>query len=95
MAASQGAEPSPGGFPGHQECAEDGSGPALFAAVIENRAKEVGMAVLDADELRLELSQFVEPGRLYTSTLMHLVPRGVRQVVIVGTAHHEVRGGLP
>jgi hypothetical protein len=63
----------------------------LFAAAIENRAKEVGLAVLDANELRLELSQFVEPGRLYTSTLVHLVPRGVRQVVVVGTAHHEVR----
>ena len=61
-----------------------------FAAVIENRAKEVGVAVLDLSLLRLELSQFVEPGRLYTSTQLHLVPRAPRQIVVVGSQHHEV-----
>ncbi|KAI8469891.1 MAG: muts domain V-domain-containing protein [Monoraphidium minutum] len=66
--------------------------PACFAAAIENRAKEVGVAVLDLEAMRLELSQFVEPGHLYTSTLLHLAPRGPRQVVVVGSAHHEVAG---
>ena len=53
--------------------------------------REVGVAVLDLADLRLELSQFVEPGRAYASTLMHLMPRGPQRVVVVGTAHHEVR----
>jgi hypothetical protein len=38
------------------------------AAVIENRAKEVGVAVLYLDSLKLQISQFIEAGRcaLYT-----------------------------
>lgn len=85
--------------PAHEEPAngpaggdEDGLEPVCFAAAIENRAKEVGVALLDLASLRLELAQFVEPGRLYTSTLLHLAPRGARQVVVVGTQHHEACG---
>lgn len=65
--------------------------PTCFAAAIENRAKEVGVALLDLAALRLELYQFVEPGHLYTSTLLHLVPRAPQQVVVVASNHHEVR----
>ncbi len=75
---------------GQHEEEDDPLLPTYWAAVIENRAKEVGVAVLDLAELRLELSQFVEPGRLYTSTLLHLVPRAPRAVVVVGSQHHEV-----
>lgn len=75
---------------GPEEAEDDELMPTCFAAAIENRAKEVGVAVLDLESLRLELSQFVEPGHMYTSTLMHLVPRRPRQVVVVGSQHHEV-----
>jgi hypothetical protein len=34
----------------------------VFAAAIENRAKEVGLAVLDVQRMTLEISQFIEPG---------------------------------
>jgi hypothetical protein len=34
-----------------------------YAAVIENRAKEVGVAVLYLDSLKLQVSQFIEAGR--------------------------------
>ena len=80
---------------GEAEEDDDGSPPCL-AAAIENRAKEVGVAMLDPATLTLELSQFVEPGRQYTSTLLHLAPRAPRRVITVGGAHHEVngRGGL-
>ncbi|KIZ06394.1 DNA mismatch repair protein MSH4 [Monoraphidium neglectum] len=74
-----------------QDKIEDDLAP-IFAACIENRAKEVGVAVLDLAALRLELSQFIEPGHTYTSTLMHLVPRAPWQVVVVGSSHHEVAG---
>ena len=35
-----------------------GSSPSRVAAVIENRAKEVGMAFFDSDEATLTLTQF-------------------------------------
>jgi len=34
-----------------------------YAAVIENRAKEVGVAVLHLDSLKIHISQFIEAGR--------------------------------
>lgn len=34
-----------------------------YAAVIENRAKEVGVAILYLDSLKLQISQFIEAGR--------------------------------
>jgi hypothetical protein len=34
-----------------------------YAAVIENRAKEVGVAVLHLDSLKLSISQYIEAGR--------------------------------
>lgn len=34
-----------------------------YAAVIENRAKEVGVAVLHLNSLKLNISQFIEAGR--------------------------------
>jgi hypothetical protein len=76
----------------NEEGSEDENLLASFAAVIENRAREVGVAVLDIAALRLELSQFVEPGRLYTTTLLHLTTKAPRQVVVVDSAHYEVAG---
>jgi hypothetical protein len=49
------------------EAAQALSAPAAdrlsYAAVIENRAKEVGVAVLHLDSLKLQISQFIEAGR--------------------------------
>lgn len=42
------------------------------ASVIENRAKEVGLAVFDSRTLTLHLTQHIEQGRSYTTILMHL-----------------------
>jgi hypothetical protein len=39
-----------------------------YAAVIENRAKEVGVAVLYLDSLQLQISQFIEAGRCAATT---------------------------
>lgn len=77
----------------------DGSPPATqqpssncFAAVIENRAKEVGVAVLDLNSLTLHLTQFIEAGRSYTTTQLLLDAHQPRQLVVVGSLHHEVAG---
>uniref|UniRef100_A0A383WQ55 DNA mismatch repair proteins mutS family domain-containing protein n=1 Tax=Tetradesmus obliquus TaxID=3088 RepID=A0A383WQ55_TETOB len=77
----------------------DGSPPATqqpssncFAAVIENRAKEVGVAVLDLNSLTLHLTQFIEAGRSYTTTHLLLDAHQPRQLVVVGSLHHEVAG---
>jgi ethanolamine utilization microcompartment shell protein EutS len=42
---------------------------AILAAVIDNRAGEVGLAVLDADGGALLLSQHVEATRTFARTL--------------------------
>lgn len=34
-----------------------------YAAAIENRAKEVGIAILDVNSLTLKITQHIEPGR--------------------------------
>lgn len=48
-----------------------------IAAVVENRAKEVGLALYDPSALDLRLCQFIEPGRAYTTTLLLLTEVGV------------------
>jgi DNA mismatch repair ATPase MutS len=63
-----------------------------YAAVIENRAKEVGVAVLDLSTLTLHLTQFIEAGRSYTTTQLLLDACQPRQLVVVGSLHHEVAG---
>eukprot|EP00879_Flechtneria_rotunda_P022276 GHRR01023502.1.p1 GENE.GHRR01023502.1~~GHRR01023502.1.p1 ORF type:complete len:407 (+),score=144.07 GHRR01023502.1:71-1291(+) len=63
-----------------------------YAAVIENRAKEVGVAVLDLSNLSLHITQHIEAGRLYTTTQLLLDACQPRQLVIVGSNHHEVAG---
>jgi hypothetical protein len=40
--------------------------------VIENRAKEVGLACLDMHSMRLTLCQFIEASRSYTGALILL-----------------------
>ncbi|KAF8065536.1 wdr82 [Scenedesmus sp. PABB004] len=85
MAARQG--PPPG-----EEGAPDGAAALAYAAVIENRAKEVGLAVLDVPRLQLCVSQFVEAGRSYTTTQLLLDAAAPRQLVVVGGGHHEVAG---
>lgn len=74
--------------------ARDSSSTHSYAAVIENRAKEVGVAVLHLDTLKLSISQFIEAGRHYTSTACLLDACAPRQVVIVASSHHEVSGGI-
>ena len=44
-------------------------GSSVVAAVIQNRAAEVGVAALDLGTLRLELAQFVEASRSFATTL--------------------------
>jgi DNA mismatch repair ATPase MutS len=63
-----------------------------YAAVIENRAKEVGVAVLDLSSLTLHLTQFIEAGRSYTTTQLLLDAHQPRQLAVVGSLHHEVAG---
>lgn len=51
------------------EEAADGEGGALFAAVIQNRAGEVGVAILDAAGGALLLGQHVETSRTFARAL--------------------------
>jgi hypothetical protein len=92
--------------------------------VIENRAKEVGIATLDVSSLTLRISQHIEAGRCavcaervahysgwpeppgistrwlhiarrsYMTTQLLLDAWAPKQVVIVGSQHHEVSGGV-
>lgn len=57
-----------------------------MAAVIENRAREVGLAVLDSSSMTLTLSQYIEPGRSYTTTLSCLEQWQPADVVVVASA---------
>lgn len=63
--AQPAGEPRPGG----QEAPEEGGEGALLAAVIDNRAGEVGLAMLDAAAGALHLTQFVETTRTFARTL--------------------------
>lgn len=55
---------SEGGLPAEEQAAG-----ALVAGVIDNRAGEVGLAVLDADGGTLLLAQHVETTRTFARTL--------------------------
>lgn len=57
------------GEPGAAEAAEEGEPGAMLAAVIDNRAGEVGLAVLDAGGGTLLLAQHVETTRTFARTL--------------------------
>ncbi|KAG2441521.1 hypothetical protein HXX76_003143 [Chlamydomonas incerta] len=65
----------------------------VAAAVIENRAREVGLAVLDAERLSLRLTQFIEPGRSYAVTAMLLEMVGATDVVVVAAVEAGGGGG--
>lgn len=62
MAATAGRRGEPG-------AAEEGEPGALLAAVIDNRAGEVGLAVLDGGGGALLLAQHVETTRTFARTL--------------------------
>ncbi|KXZ43062.1 hypothetical protein GPECTOR_105g94 [Gonium pectorale] len=55
----------------------------VVASVIENRAREVGLAVLDPATLTLQLSQYIEPGRSYAMTRLLLRMVAASEVVAV------------
>jgi DNA mismatch repair protein MSH4 len=63
---------------------------ATYVAVIENRAKEVGLAALDLGSLTLQLSQYIEPGRHYANTHLALRLHHPRRLILVGSTTHEV-----
>lgn len=55
--------------PADDEEGQADQGGVLVAAVIDNRAGEVGLAVLDAAAGELQLSQYVETTRTFACTL--------------------------
>lgn len=64
-------------------------GSNCYAAVIENRAKEVGVALLDVATLTLHLSQFIEPGRSYTTTVLCLDTYLPKELIVVSSTHQD------
>jgi hypothetical protein len=64
----------------------------IFAAAIQNSAREVGLAIFEAPTLTLHLCQFAEPGRSFDVTRMHLEAfRPACLVVCGGAAEHQAR----
>ena len=66
----------------------------VIAAVIENRAREVGLAVLDLDRLTLSLLQFAELTRHYATTTAQLARFEPSAVVIVSSVQSEQMLGV-
>ena len=64
---------------------DEGCGACKIAACIENRQREVGMAILEPGSMDLRLVQFIEPGRAY-STLQFILAEGVTDVVVSDVA---------
>jgi DNA mismatch repair protein MSH4 len=62
---------------------------ATYVAVIENRAKEVGLAALDLGTLTLQLSQYIEPGRHYANTHLALRLHHPRRLILVGSPNRS------
>ena len=58
-----------------------------LAAVVENRAKEVGLACLDLHSMKLTLCQFIEASRSYTGALHLLEQLDPSELVVVASAH--------
>ncbi|KAG2485478.1 hypothetical protein HYH03_015753 [Edaphochlamys debaryana] len=87
------AAPAPGAPPPVRDTGEGAGGGLrlrVVACLIENRAREVGLAVLDPACLTLRLGQFIEPGRSYGVTRMLLGLVGAGEVLLV--AAREQRG---
>ena len=60
-----------------------------YAAVIENRAKEVGVAVLQLDTLKLHISQFIEAGRwVWWRVVINSVCTGCAAQQAISTSAH-------
>jgi predicted ATPase len=62
-----------------------------FVAVVENRAKEVGFAVLDMSQMALSLLQYIENGSSYTNTHMLLETHQPEVVLIVAGSQQQVQ----
>lgn len=56
---------------------------SYLVAAIENRAMEVGLAILDRREAKLTLCQFIETSRSYTTTLWMLRRYPPEKLIIV------------
>lgn len=63
------------------------------AAVVENRAREVGLACLDPHTLTLSLTQFIEPGWGYTHTLLLLQLYDPSSLFVIGQAEGSRSSG--
>lgn len=68
--------------------------PSCFAAAIENRAKEIGLAVLDVDQSKLTLTQLIEPSSTYTTFLMLLEVHQPKRLIVVVDRNAAVSFGL-
>nr|AKI32522.1 DNA mismatch repair protein MSH4 [Gloeotilopsis sterilis] len=67
----------------------------VLACFIENRAKEVGLAILDVNRMKLRLLQYVETSRSYLNTLYERSMLHVHQpenVLVVDAARADVNG---
>ena len=76
----------PDQLPDDAETEDDNSKRLVLAAVLENRAQEVGLAVLDKSRMRLELCQFVEGSRTFTTTSRLLDQHQPAVVLVVASA---------
>lgn len=63
-------------------------------SAIENRAKEIGIAIYDGHRHTLSLSQFIETSRSYTTTLMLLRRWSPRNLIVVDERTKSRAGGL-
>ncbi|EIE21559.1 hypothetical protein COCSUDRAFT_17595 [Coccomyxa subellipsoidea C-169] len=66
----------------------------LLVAVIENRAKEVGIAVFDPVQVSLRLLQFIESSRTYTTSLSILRAYIPSQLIVVGSNQETLSSGI-
>ncbi|KAK9852116.1 hypothetical protein WJX84_007177 [Apatococcus fuscideae] len=62
------------------------AGLGVVAAAIENRAKEVGLAILDLSRMSLKLLQYVETSRSYSLTTSMLSIYEPREVVTIASS---------
>jgi len=65
-----------------------------FAAAIQNRANEIGIAYFEESGLELKLTQFVETSRTYCLALTELLAADPACILLVGTAHGEAQETL-
>ena len=73
---------------------QSGASAPTIAAVVENRAREVGLAVLELDRLTLSLVQFTELTRHYATTIGQLARFEPRVIVTVSSVQSEQMLGV-